>query len=70
MQTHRALPLDRRGLLILFFAIFKIMKKYGMKMKTFLILIPLFLISCNHHAEMNPQVIAYYAGDEKSRLGK
>ena len=35
-------------------------------MKTFLILIPLFLISCNHHAEMNPQVIAYYAGDEKS----
>ena len=35
-------------------------------MKTFLILISLFLISCNHHSEMNPQVIAYYAGDEKS----
>ena len=42
------------------------MKKYGLKMKTFLILISLFLISCNHHSEMNPQVIAYYAGDEKS----
>jgi hypothetical protein len=29
VQRHRALPLDRRALLILFFVIFKIMKKYG-----------------------------------------
>lgn len=31
-----------------------------------LILIILFLVSCNNNSDLKPQVIAYYAGDEKS----
>ena len=31
-----------------------------------LILLILFLVSCNNNSDLKPQVIAYYAGDEKS----